>query len=496
MVPIMTINPNNHEILIVDDEVDICKLIADIMQDEGYKTRYVHGSLEALSELAERQPSLLLLDIWLEGSQLDGLGILEIVRQKYPDLPVMMISGHGNIETAVSSIQMGAYDFIEKPFKEERLTMSCEKAIERAELQSQNAQLQAKVVADDEFIGKSSAVSSLMGVVEKYAETNSRIFIQGGTGSGKKHFARYVHSHSDRKDRPLITFSPANFSDGEIEAEIFGRGVEQEATFGSETAKQSVFEKARGGTLVFDEITSFSEEIQGKLLKALAKNKFQRLGSEKAYDIDCRIISTTSRDMEKEVEVGRFKGDLYYRLNVVNVEMPSLKDRRDDIAALSEYFLESFSRIAAKPRKKLADEVISALQSYEWPGNISQLRNMIEWLTIMSPKSDSQVIEITSMASDVFSNVPSVPSSGDVETNSDIMSMPLRDARELFEKQYLLAQVNRFGGNISKTSAFIGMERSALHRKLKSLNVHDIRKKGKEGDEEADSKVDELVETA
>ena len=200
--------------------------------------------------------------------------------------------------------------------------------------------------------------------------------------------------------------------------------------------------------------------------------------------------------MEKEVEEGRFKGDLYYRLNVVNVEMPSLKDRRDDIAALSEYFLESFSRIAAKPRKKLADEVISALQSYEWPGNISQLRNMIEWLTIMSPKSDSQVIEITSMASDVFSNVPSVPSSGDVETNSDIMSMPLRDARELFEKQYLLAQVNRFGGNISKTSAFIGMERSALHRKLKSLNVHDIRKKGKEGDEEADSKVDELVETA
>lgn len=492
----MTINPANHDILIVDDEVDICKLIADIMQDEGYKTRYVHGSLEALSELAEKQPSLLLLDIWLEGSQLDGLGILEIVRQKYPDLPVLMISGHGNIETAVSSIQMGAYDFIEKPFKEERLTMSCAKAIERADLQKQNQSLQSRVVPDDKFVGKSSAVNNLMGVVEKYAETNSRIFIQGGIGSGKKHFARYVHNNSDRSDRPLIVFSPANYTESEIEEEVFGRGVEQEATFGSETAKQSIFEKARGGTLMFDEITAFSSEIQGRLLKTLATNKFKRIGSEKVYDIDCRIISTTSKNMEAEVEAGKFKGDLYYRLNVVNVEMPGLKDRRDDIPALCGYFLKTFAKISGKPQKKLSEEALSALQSHEWSGNISQLRNMVEWLTIMSPKSDSEIIEVTSLANDVFSSVPSIPNSGDAEPGSDIMSMPLRDARELFEKQYLLAQVNRFGGNISKTSAFIGMERSALHRKLKSLNVHDIRKKGKDDEEEVESKVDELVETA
>jgi two-component system nitrogen regulation response regulator NtrX len=494
----MTINPANHEILIVDDEVDICKLIADIMQDEGYKTRYVHGSLEALNELAVKQPSLLLLDIWLEGSQLDGLGVLEIVRQKYPDLPVLMISGHGNIETAVSSIQMGAYDFIEKPFKEERLTMSCSKAIERADLQTQNIALKAKVIADDKFIGKSSAVSGLMGVVEKYAETNSRIFIQGATGSGKKHFARYVHNKSDRKDRPLIIFSPANYSEETIEVEIFGRGVEQEATFGTETAKQSIFEKARGGTLVFDEITNFSTAIQSKLLKALATNKFKRIGSEKVYDIDCRIVSTTSKKMEDEVAAANFKGDLYYRLNVVNVVMPSLKERRDDIPALCTYFLKSFAKISGKTEKKMSDEAISALQGHEWAGNISQLRNIVEWLTIMSPKTDSEIIEITSLASDVFSSVPSIPNSGDVETNADIMSMPLRDARELFEKQYLLAQVNRFGGNISKTSAFIGMERSALHRKLKSLNVHDIRKKGSaEGDDEdVNSDVEELVHIA
>jgi len=493
----MAINLSNHEILIVDDEVDICKLIADILQDEGYKTRYVHGSLEALAELSQRQPSLLLLDIWLEGSQLDGLGILEIVRQKYPDLPVMMISGHGNIETAVNSIQMGAYDFIEKPFKEERLTTSCAKAIERAELTKENQSLQSKIVPDDKFIGKSTAVNGLMATVEKYAETNSRIFIQGATGSGKKHFSRYVHNASDRSDRPLIMFSPANYSADEIETAIFGRGVEQEATFGTEVAKQSIFEKARGGTLVFDEITAFSSEIQSKLLKALATNKFKRVGSEKSYDIDCRIISTTSKDMEAQVEAGKFKGDLYYRLNVVNVAMPSLKERREDIPALCTYFLKSFAKISGKSGKKLSDDAISALQSYEWPGNISQLKNMVEWLTIMSPKSDSEIIEITSLASDVFSSVPSIPSSGDVDTNADIMSMPLRDARELFEKQYLLAQVNRFGGNISKTSAFIGMERSALHRKLKSLNVHDIRKKGKEGeDESVDSDVEELVHIA
>jgi two-component system nitrogen regulation response regulator NtrX len=392
---------------------------------------------------------------------------------------------------------MGAYDFIEKPFKEERLTTSCAKAIERAELTKENQNLQSRIVPDDKFIGKSAAVGALMSVVEKYAPTNSRIFIKGAIGSGKKHFARYIHNNSDRSDRPLIIFSPANYSADEIETALFGRGVEQEATFGSEIAKQSIFEKARGGTLVFDEITAFSNEIQSKLLKALATNKFKRVGSEKTYDIDCRIISTTAKDMEAEVEAGKFKSDLYYRLNVVNVVMPSLKERREDIPALCAYFLKSFSKISGKAQKKLSDDAVSALQAYEWSGNISQLKNMVEWLTIMSPKTDSQIIEITALASDVFSSVPSVPNSDSVETNTDIMSMPLRDARELFEKQYLLAQVNRFGGNISKTSVFIGMERSALHRKLKSLNVHDLRKKT--GDDLLDSEesdVDELVHSA
>ena len=474
-----------HDILIVDDELDICKLIKDILDDEGYKTRYVQDSLKALSEIAEKQPSVLLLDIWLEGSQLDGLGILEIVRNKYPDLPVVMISGHGNIETAVNSIKMGAYDFIEKPFKEERLVLSCLKAIENAELKSNNQLLQSKVISDDEFIGKSPAVGNLMQTVEKYAATKSRVFITGGLGTGKKHMAKVFHNNSDRRERPFITFSPDSCSVEALEEEIFGKGVESEQSFGTETAKQSIFEKARGGTLVFDEIANIPLELQGKLLKALATNKFKRIGSDKEYEIDCRLISTSSKNMEQEVEEGRFKSDLYFRLNVVNVEMPSLKDRREDIPDLCNYFLKCYAQISGRSQKTLSDEALSVIQSYEWPGNVRQLRNVVEWMTIMSPKNEDDVIEATSLANDIFSSVPNIPGAEQqIESNVDIMSMPLREARELFERHYLLAQVNRFGGNISKTSAFIGMERSALHRKLKSLNVHEVRKKGSADAEE------------
>lgn len=475
---------NNHDILIVDDELDICKLIADILKDEGYKTRYVQGSLEALSELSEKQPSLILLDIWIEGSQLDGLGVLEIVREKYPSIPVVMISGHGNIETAVNSIKMGAYDFIEKPFKEERLVLACQKAIENAELRSTNQQLQAKAIPDDEFIGNSHLINNLMSIVEKYAATKSRVFINGALGTGKKHMAKVFHNESDRKDRPFIVFSPSGFESSDLEEEIFGKGVDNDNAFSTEAAKQSIFEKARGGTLVFDEITSLPLEIQTKLLKALASNKFKRIGTEKEYEIDCRLMSTTSKNMSEEVEAGRFKSDLYSRLNVVSVEMPSLKERREDIPQLCEYFLDVYAQISARPRKTLSDEALSVIQSYEWPGNVRQLRNVVEWMTIMSPKTDDDIIEATSLANDIFSSVPNIPGASEqIENNVDIMSMSLRDARELFEKHYLIAQVNRFGGNISKTSAFIGMERSALHRKLKSLNVHEVRKKGSDDGE-------------
>ena len=485
----------NLDILIVDDEDDICKLIADILKDEGYTTRYVRGSLEALSELANKQPALLLLDIWLEGSQLDGLGILEIVKDKYPELPVIMISGHGNIETAVTSIKMGAYDFIEKPFKEERLVISVDQAIERAKLKQQNIQLSARVLPTDDFIGKSSVVTLLMQNVEKYAATKSRVFISGAEGSGKKHLAKYFHNNSDRKDGQFIIFSPAAFTPEQLEVEIFGKGIDARESFGTEKPRQSIFEKAKNGTLVIDEVTSFPAEIQSKLLKVLATNKFKRIGGEKEYDIDCRIISTTSKDMKAEVEEGRFKGDLYHRLNVVNIQMPSLKERRDDIPQLCDYFLKLYAQLTGKPQRKLSTEALSVLQSYEWPGNIKQLRNIVEWLMIMSPKADGEIINITSLANDIFSSVPSMPGSAGstpIENNVDIMSMPLREARELFEKQYLLAQVNRFGGNISKTSVFIGMERSALHRKLKSLKVHDVRQNRKSSIENLDDIEDDI----
>jgi len=482
----------NHDILIVDDEEDICRLIADILKDEGYEPRYVKDSLSALEELADRQPSLLLLDIWLEGSQLDGLGILEIVSKKYPNIPVLMISGHGNIETAVNSIIMGAYDFIEKPFKEERLVLACQKAIENAELKRTNQILQSKIIPEDEFIGNSAVINALMGIVEKYAATKSRVFLTGETGSGKKHMARVFHNNSDLKDRPLIIFSPASYKPEQLEEVIFGKGIDGEGSFSSAMPKESIFEAAKGGTLVIDEVTNLPLEIQGKMLKALATNKYKRMGSEKEYPINCRIISTTSRDMDAEVAEGRFKGDFYHRLNVVPVAMPPIRERRDDIPLLCNYFLEKYAEISGKAAKTLSEEALSVIQSYEWPGNIRQLRNVVEWITIMSPKTDNEIIEVSSLANDIFSSVPNIPGSDQIENNVDIMSMPLRDARELFEKQYLLAQVNRFGGNISKTSAFIGMERSALHRKLKSLNVHDVRKKPAADQEDAaDENADE-----
>jgi two-component system nitrogen regulation response regulator NtrX len=494
-------NPKkNLDVLIVDDEEDICRLIADILKDEGYTTRYVRGSLEALKELADKQPALLLLDIWLEGSQLDGLGVLEIVREKYPDLPAIMISGHGNIETAVNSIKMGGYDFIEKPFKEERLVISVQKAIENAKLRAEHQILQSRIPSEDQFIGKSAAVNNLMQTIEKYAATKSRVFIQGPEGSGKKQFAKLIHNNSERKDAPYVVFSPAAYAPEQIELELYGKGIDAKESFGNDKPKQGIFEKAKGGTLVIDEVANLPADIQSKLLKTLANNKFKRLGAEKEYDLDVRIIATSSRDMAVEVAENRFKPDLLSRMNVVNVPMPSLKERREDIPALCEYFLKFYSKLTGKAAKRLSEEALSVLQSYEWPGNVRQLRNIVEWLTIMSPKSDSDLISVTSLANDIFSSVPSVPgNNSQIETNVDIMSMPLREARELFEKQYLLAQVNRFGGNISKTSVFIGMERSALHRKLKSLKVHDVRqnrKSSENSDIEDDSDVDNLAEAS
>ena len=488
----------NMDILIVDDESDICKLIADILKDEGYSTRYVRGSLEALSELAAKQPSMLLLDIWLEGSPLDGLGILEIVSKKYPSLPVVMISGHGNIDTAVTSIKMGAYDFIEKPFKEERLVLAVQKAIENAQLRQENQTLQARLPNQDEFVGKSSSVGTLLQIVEKYAATKSRIFISGAEGTGKKQLAKIFHNNSEYKDGPYIMFSPGAFAPEALELEIFGKGIDATQSFGDATPKQGVLERAKNGTLVIDEVANLPADIQSKLLKVMATNKFKRTGHDKEYNLECRIISTTSKDIQAEIAEGRFKGDLYSRLSVVPVEMPSLKERREDIPALCDYFVRAYAAMTNKQVKRVSEEALSVLQSYEWPGNISQLKNIIEWLMIMS-RNDADIINITSMANDIFSSVPNVPATGNnqIESNVDIMSMPLREARELFEKQYLLAQVNRFGGNISKTSVFIGMERSALHRKLKSLKVHDLRINRKKGDEGLDDLIsldEELTE--
>lgn len=472
----------NLEIMIIDDELEICRLVADILQDEGYKVRTASTSLAALSSLAERCPALLLLDIWLEGSEIDGLGILEIVRRKYPELPVVMISGHGNIEIAVNSIKMGAYDFIEKPFKEERLLMAVSRALENARLKKENAELKGKIVREDSLIGKSGGIASIASSIEKHAKAKSRVFISGPSGSGKKHVAKLFHYNSTRKDEPLVFFAPASIPVDKMEEELFGAPVS--VGLSSPASKIGLFEKAQGGTLVIDEVTDIPVAMQARLVKVLTAQSFDKPGTGKPFEMDCRIISLTCRNIEQEIQAGKFNSDFYYRLNVVPVSVPPLSDRKEDISSLCEHFLKIYSQTTGKPEKRMSGEAISMMQSYEWPGNVRQLRSMVEWLLIMSQNDGGDVINITTLASDVFSAAPSVYKPLDPETNQDIMSMPLREARELFEKQYLLGQVNRFGGNISKTSHFIGMERSALHRKLKSLKVTDIRTDGKEQEQE------------
>lgn len=452
------------DILIVDDEADIRDIVSDILKDAKYATRTAHNSDTAFKALAERVPSVLILDIWLQGSEIDGLGILEVVKKKYPHLPVIMISGHGNIETAVSSIKIGAYDFIEKPFKEDRLLLVVSRALENARLRSENMELKTRGKFEMQLNGSSPAITSVRTALEKIAPTASRVLITGAPGTGKEMIARLIHAKSQRAAANFVVMNAAGLTPDRVEAELFGV-EDSNPTGGAE--KLGLFERAHNGTLFIDEVADMPLETQGKVLRALQEQSFTRVRGNQRVEVDVRVIAASNRDLETEIAAGRFREDLYYRLNVVPLRMPSLKDRREDIPELCRYFLRRASEMAGLTVRELSDEALIMLQAYRWPGNVRQLRNMMEWLLIMT-SGNKEPVQASELPPEILGSNPVLARP---ETNADIMSMELREARELFEKQYLAAQIDRFGGNISKTSSFVGMERSALHRKLKMLGI-------------------------
>jgi two-component system nitrogen regulation response regulator NtrX len=454
-------NGTGADILVVDDEADIRELVAGILQDEGYSVRTAQDSDTALAAVRARKPSLVVLDIWMQGGGLDGLELLDILKTLDPDLPVVMISGHGSIETAVSSIKKGAYDFLEKPFKSDRLLLVVERALENTNLKKENRRLRAKAVVPDGLVGRSQAAQILRATVAKVAPANSRILVSGPPGSGKELVARLIHEASGRSRGDFVAISAAGMAPERLDLELFGEEGE-----GGRPKKIGVFERAHNGTLYLDEVADMPRESQGRILRILVEQRFRRVGGDNDVQVDVRVISSTSKDLRDEISSGRFREDLFHRLNVVPIRVPGLSERREDISELVDYFIDRIADAQGLPRRTLGEDAIATLQVHPWPGNIRQLRNNIERLLILASGDPSEPITAEMLPSEVAS----AGSAGSVGPER-IIALPLRDAREVFEREYLSAQILRFGGNISRTAAFIGMERSALHRKLKSLGV-------------------------
>ena len=448
-----------HDILIIDDEADIRSLIAGILEDEGYATRQAGNAEAAIQSMRARRPTLVVLDIWLQGSHLDGLEVLELFLKDHPDLPVVMISGHGNIETAVQAIKQGAYDYIEKPFKADRLLLVLERAIEASRLKRENQELRLRTGRADDLIGVSSALNQARQAIDRAAPTNSRVLISGPAGTGKEVAARMLHARSARRDGPFESVNCAALDPATIEEQLFG---------GASNNGIGLFERANGGTLLLDEVAEMPLEVQGRLVRALQEQAIERPGGERV-PLDVRVVATTNHHLELEITEGAFREDLFYRLNVVGIKIPPLRDRREDIPVLAHHFHQLVSAQAGVTPRPMGEDLMAALQAYDWPGNIRQLRNVMEWLVIMAPGDAQDLLRAEMLPPEVISDASEVLR---WEKSSEIMSLPLREAREVFERDYLVAQVNRFAGNISRTAAFIGMERSALHRKLKLLGVN------------------------
>ena len=452
------------DILIVDDERDIRDLVAGVLSDEGYECRTAGDSTSALAMIDERRPSLVLLDVWLHGSPMDGLEVLDAIKSREPELPVIIFSGHGNIDTAVSAIGRGALDFIEKPFEAERLLLLVARATETERLRRENARLREGFVTSDEFTGNSSVINQVRATLKRVANTGSRLLITGPAGSGKEVAARLLHSWSPRAHAAFVTVNSARITPERFEQELFGEES------GGKLVRAGLLEMADGGTLFLDEVADMPLPTQARILRVLTEQSIVRVGGTRQIRVDVRVVSSTSRDLEREIAERRFREDLFYRLNVVPVTIPSLAERRDDIPMLIDHFFARFAADQGIPPPEVSAEALAALQSYEWPGNVRQLRNMVERTIILTPRERVGRIEADMLPAEILSgrvgNGNGLPS---------LMGVPLREARENFEREYLRVQIRRFSGNISRTASFIGMERSALHRKLKLLGMADRR---------------------
>jgi two-component system nitrogen regulation response regulator NtrX len=458
------------DILVVDDEQDIRELVAGVLCDEGYECRTAGDSTSALRLIDERRPSLVLLDVWLHGSAMDGLEVLDAVKAREPQLPVIIFSGHGNIDTAVSAVSRGAVDFIEKPFEAGRLLHLVARATETERLRRENARLREGFALAEEFTGNSSAINQVRATLKRVANTGSRVLITGPAGSGKEVAARLLHAWSPRADKAFVTVNSARITPERFEQELFGEEAD------GNLVRVGLLEMADGGTLYLDEIADMPLSTQARILRVLTEQSFVRTGGNRQIGVDVRVVSSTARDLEKEIAEKHFREDLFYRLNVVPVAIPSLAERRDDIPALADHFFTRYSREQGLPVPSISPEALATLQAYEWPGNVRQLRNVVERTVILAPRERMARIEPDMLPEEVTGGTPD--STGGI---TSMMGIPLREARESFEREYLRIQIRRFSGNISKTAGFIGMERSALHRKLKLLGMNERGNAGEDG---------------
>ena len=452
------------DILVVDDELDIRDLVAGVLEDEGYETRSAADSDAALEAIASRRPSLVLLDVWLHGSKLDGLDLLDEIKRRDPSIPVLVISGHGNIDTAVAAIRRGAADFIEKPFEAERLLLMVARATETESLRREVALLRASAGRDNDLTGNSGAINGVRATLKRVGATGSRVLIMGGAGVGKEVAARLLHGWSQRAAAPFVIVSAARMTPERVEEELFG--VEE----GGGLVRPGLLEQAHGGTLFLDEIADMPITTQGRILRVLTDQSFSRIGGTRTVKVDMRVVSATGRDLTTEIAQGRFREDLYYRLNVVPVTIPSLAERREDIPPLVQHFITHYAADRRVPTPEIAADAMAALQSYDWPGNVRQLRNVVERTVILAPGDRIGRIDLDLLPAEVRGDQGDRGAGG-----GTIMGAPLREAREAFERDYLKVQIRRFSGNISRTASFIGMERSALHRKLKLLGITETR---------------------
>src|SRR5215218_2428197 len=453
------------DVLGVDDEADIRELVAGILSDDGYAVRTANDSESALAAIRARKPALLILDIWMSGGGMDGLELLDLVKGLDADLPVIMISGHGNIETPVSAIKRGAYEFLEKPFKSDRLLLVVERALETTNLRRENRRLRAQAITPEGLMGRSMAAQQLRQMIAKLAGANSRVLISGPAGSGKETVARLIHTASHRTKNEFVPVSAAGVTPERMDVELFG----QEGA-GGRPAKIGVFERAHGGTLYLDEVADMPRETQGRILRVLVDQRFRRVDGDADVQVDVRVMSSTSKDLREEISAGRFREDLLHRLNVVPVNVPGLAERREDIPDLVDYFIQRICDATGMPRRTLADDALATLQVRAWPGNLRQLRNNVERMLILASGAPSEPITADMLPAEATVSEQSASLGAE-----RIIALPLREAREVFEREYLNAQMLRFSGNISRTAAFIGMERSALHRKLKSLGLSGAR---------------------